>query len=133
MVSRLVPIVGAIIAVSSAAAAAEINVMSGGAPKEALAVLIPAFEKLTGHHVKMTYEVISALQRRLAGGASPDMVLMPVPAIAELAKANKLDDRGSAAVGTVKLIAIVRQGQVLPDLSTAKAFRDTLLKAPSVV
>jgi hypothetical protein len=35
--------------------------MSGGPPKEALAILIPRFEKLTGHDVKMTYAVIAAL------------------------------------------------------------------------
>jgi ABC-type molybdate transport system substrate-binding protein len=52
--------------------AAEINVMSGGAPKEALAILIPRFEKLTGHHVKITCAVIAALQQKLTPGETPD-------------------------------------------------------------
>ena len=116
VLSRIMLIVGAVLRLSSAAAAADISVMSGGAPKEALAILIPAFEKLTGHHVKVTYDVIFALKQKLAGGATPDMVLMPMPAIAELAVAKKLDDRGSAAVGTVRLVAIVGQGHALPDL-----------------
>ena len=35
--------------IGSAAVAADIQVMSGGAPKEVLAVLTPMFEKQTGH------------------------------------------------------------------------------------
>ena len=34
--------------------AADIRVMSGGAPKEVLAVLTPKFEKQTGHKVHFT-------------------------------------------------------------------------------
>src|SRR5882757_10355606 len=83
------------------AMAAEIGVMSGGAPKEALAILIPQFEKLTGHHIKMTYAVISVLQQRLAAGETPDMVLLPTPLIADLAKADRLKADGSAPFGAV--------------------------------
>jgi molybdate transport system substrate-binding protein len=113
--------------------AADIQVMSGGAPKEALAVLIPQFEKQIGHHVKMTYVVISAMQQKLAAGERPDMVLMPTGAIAELAKTGTLRADGSAPFGTVKVVAIAKSGAELPDISTAAAFRDTLLKARSIV
>ena len=41
--------------------AADIRVMSGGAPKEVLAVLTPEFEKQTGHKVHFTYIVISQI------------------------------------------------------------------------
>ncbi len=113
--------------------AADINIMSGGAPKEALAVLIPQFEKATGHHVKMTYMVISALQQKLVAGETPDMVLMPTSAIADLAKAGKLKAEGSAPFGTVKIVTIIKDGAPRPDISTTAAFRDTLLKAKSIV
>jgi molybdate transport system substrate-binding protein len=115
------------------AMAGEINVMSGGAPKEALGILIPQFEKLTGHHVKMTYVVISALQQRLAAGETPDMVLLPTPVIADLAKAGTLKAEGSAPFGTVRIVAIVKDGAPLPDISTPDKFRDTLLRARSIV
>src|SRR2546423_6729626 len=65
----------------STALAAEIHVMTGGAPKEVLAVLTPQFEKQTGHKVHFTYIVIAAMQQQLSAGDQPDMVLMPVPAI----------------------------------------------------
>ena len=115
------------------ASAVDIKVMSGGAPKEALAVLIPCFAALTGHHVTMTYAVISAMQQRLAAGETPDMVLLPMNVIADQAKAGTLENKGSAPFGAVKIVAIVREGAPLPDISTPDAFRDALLKAGSIV
>jgi molybdate transport system substrate-binding protein len=113
--------------------AAEINIMSGGAPKEALAILIPQFEKLTGHHIKMNYAVISALQQKLAAGETPDMVLLPTSAIADLAKAGTLKSEGSAPFGTIEVVAVVRNGAPRPDISTTDAFRSALLTAGSIV
>ena len=84
--------------------------MSGGAPKEALAVLIPRFEERTGHRVKMTYAVISLMQQKLAAGETPDMVLLPMNVIADQAKAGTLENKGSAPFGTVKIVAIVKEG-----------------------
>jgi molybdate transport system substrate-binding protein len=112
--------------------AAEINVMSGGAPKEALAVLIPRFEKLTGHHVKMVYAVIAALQQKLAAGETPDMVLLPTSAIGDLARTGKLKSEGSAPFGTIRIVAITRDGSPHPDISTAEAFGNALLAARSI-
>jgi molybdate transport system substrate-binding protein len=115
------------------AVAADISVMSGGAPKEALAILIPQFEKLTGHRVRVTYAVIAALQQKLAAGESPDMVLLPTSAIADLAKAGKLKNEGSAPFGTIRIVAIARDGAPRPDISTPEAFRSALLGASSIV
>jgi hypothetical protein len=52
---------------STSVSAAEINVMSGGAPKEVFALLAPKFEQQTGNKVKFTYAVITALHEKLAG------------------------------------------------------------------
>lgn len=130
---KLILVLASLVMATFPTMAADIHIMSGGAPKEALAVLIPQFEKQTGHHVKMTYMVISALQQKLAAGESPDMVLMPTTAIANLAKEGKLRAEGSAPFGIVKIVTIVKEGAPRPDISTPEAFRATLLKAQSVV
>src|SRR5437764_11781301 len=90
--------------------AADIHVMSGGAPKEVLAVLTPEFEKRTGHKVHFTYIVISAMQQKLAAGEKPDMVLMPVPAIDAQVKNGVLRGDARVALGTVRVGLIVREG-----------------------
>ena len=111
---------------------AEIAVYSGGAPKEALMVLTPEFEQRTGHRVKYTYIVISEMQKRLAAGETPDMVLMPVPALDALIKAGTLK-APRTVLGSVGIGVIVRAGAARPDISTPETFRDALVNAGSVV
>src|SRR5947209_5906445 len=94
--------------------AADIHVMSGGAPKEVLGVLTPQFEKQTGHKVHFTYIVISAMQQKLAAGEKPDMVLMPVPVIDARVKDGILRGDARVALGTVRIALVVREGAATP-------------------
>jgi molybdate transport system substrate-binding protein len=113
--------------------AADIHVMSGGAPKEVLAVLTPEFEKQTGHKVHFTYIVISAMQQKLSAGEKPDMVLMPVPALAAQAKAGVTRQEPQVRLGTVSVGFVVKEGAAKPDISSLDAFKKTMLAAKSVV
>jgi len=120
-------------AAGTGAPAAEIRVMSGGAPQEALAILVPRFEKETGHKLTFTFAVISALQQRIAAGEKTDMVLLPVPAIDKLIQEGKLKADGRGVLGGLGITVIVREGAPKPDISTPDAFRKALLAARSVV
>src|ERR1700741_3891486 len=111
---------------------ADITVMSGGAPKEGLAILIPEFEKKTGHKVAMTYIVINAMQQKLAAGEKPDMVLMPVPAIEARVKDGMFRSDGWAALGTVSIGMIVRKGAPKPDIASLDSFKKAMLDAKSI-
>jgi molybdate transport system substrate-binding protein len=113
--------------------AAEIKVYTGGAPKEALIVLTPQFEKQTGHKVNFTYAVIAEIQKKLAAGEKPDMVLMPVPALDALIKAGTLKAQPRPVLASVGIGVIVREGAPRPDISTPESFKNALLKARSVV
>jgi molybdate transport system substrate-binding protein len=116
----------------SIAVAADIHVMTGGAPKEVLAVLTPMFEKETGHKVHFTYIVIAAMQQKLAAGEKPDMVLMPVSAIDARVRDGILRGDARAALGTIRIGMIVREGASAPDIATLDAFKKTLLAARSI-
>jgi molybdate transport system substrate-binding protein len=113
------------------ASAAEIRVVSGGAPREALAVLTPEFEKQTGHTVSYKFAVPTV--QALDAGEKTDMVLMPAPVIDAYVKAGKMRQEGRATMGQVGVSVIVRQGAVRPDISTPESFRKALLDARSVV
>ena len=117
----------------SMALAADIYVMTGGAPKEVLAVLTPQFEGQTGHKVHFTYIVIAAMQQKLSAGEQPDMVLMPVPAIDARVKEGILRGDARAALGTVRIGLVVREGTKAPDISTLDGFKRAMLKAHPVV
>lgn len=113
--------------------AAEISVMSGGAPKDVLAVLTPQFERQTGNSVKYSFAVISTLRQRLDAGEKVDMVLLPVPVIEAYVKAGKLRAEGWAPLGNIGIMVIVKQGAPVPDISTPENFRKALLAAHEVV
>jgi molybdate transport system substrate-binding protein len=115
------------------AVAAEIHVMSGGAPKEVLTELVPEFEKQTGHKVRITYIVISAMQQKLAAGEKPDMVLMPAPALEAQAKAGVMRDQPRPNLGIVSVGLVVREGAAKPDIATLDAFKRAMLAAKSAV
>lgn len=110
----------------------DINVLSGGAPKEALLVLTPEFERRTGHRIKYTYAVISEIQKKLAAGETPDMVFMPVPALDALIKTGVLK-APRAVLGGVGIGVIVREGTPYPDISTPESFRSALVNARAIV
>jgi molybdate transport system substrate-binding protein len=118
---------------ATAALAADIRVYSGGAPKEALVVLTPEFEKQTRHTVHYTYAVISELQKKFAAGERPDMVLMPAPAIEALIKAGVLKGEPRPILGSTGIGVIVRKGAAHPDISTPDNVRNALLAARSIV
>lgn len=116
-----------------AAHAAEITVMSGGAPKDVLITLVPQFEKLTGHHVRMQHVLVSALRQRILAGENADVLLMPTTVLDNLATMQKILPEGRARFGILKLVAIVKAGAPRPDISNVDAFRHALMNAPSVV
>ena len=117
----------------SSAVAADIRVMTGGAPKEVLAVLVPEFEKQTGHRVQLTYTVISAIQQKLAAGERPDMVLMPAPALEAQVKAGVMRDAPRPNLGVLRVGLVVREGAAKPDISTLDNFKKAMLGAKSLV
>ena len=107
--------------------------MSGGAPKDVLTALIPEFEKRTGHKVHVTYIVISAMQQKLAAGETPDMVLMPAPALAAQVKAGVMREAPRRNLGIVRIGLVVRAGAPQPDISTLDHFKHAILAARSLV
>ncbi len=118
---------------SMSASAAEIHVMSGGAPKEVFALLTPKFETQTGNKVKFTYAVITALREKLAAGEKADVLVLPVPVLDGLAKDNKVRADARATFGIVGISVVVKEGAPKPDISTKEKFKAAMLAAHSVV
>jgi molybdate transport system substrate-binding protein len=112
---------------------ADIHVLTGGAPKEVLLELVPEFEKKTGHKVHIAYAVITAIREKLAAGEKPDVVLMPAPALAALAKSGVMRDAPRPDLGVVRVGVVVREGAAKPDVSTLDNFKKAVLGAKSLV
>jgi molybdate transport system substrate-binding protein len=113
--------------------AAEISVMSGGAPQEVLSVLTPQFEKQSGHKIKYSFALITALRQRLDAGEKADMVLLPTSVIDSYVDAGKMRADERSTLGSVGMTVIVKQGESLPSIATPERFRQALLAARSIV
>jgi molybdate transport system substrate-binding protein len=67
------------IAFAHAAAAAEIKVLSAGAIEPGLKAVAGAFQKSTGHEVRVTFNTTPQIQKRLGEGEIQDVVIAPRP------------------------------------------------------
>ena len=115
-----------------AARAAELEVQVTIAMRGAVREVAAAFEKQSGHTLKVTVaspgEIVAALQ---AGGHA-DVVVVTDGAL------DQLEDKGVVRRGRV-LLAVsgfglaTRSGDLVPDVSTAQAVRAMLLRASKVI
>ena len=123
-------IAGGILA--SVAPAAEITVLSGGAVEPGLNAAAAAFQKETGHTVKITYNTTPQMRKRVGAGDTFDVVVAPPAAVKDFAAAGKVEEDG-VNVGRVGLGVVIRPGAPVPDISNAEAIRRTVLEAESIV
>src|SRR5689334_4603672 len=117
---------------SGTAQAAEITVLSGGAVEPGLNAAAAAFQKETGHTVKLTYNTTPQIQKRVGAGETFDVVIAPPAAMKGFAAAGKADE-GGVNVGRVGMGVVVRPGAPVPDISSAEAIKRAVLEAESVV
>jgi molybdate transport system substrate-binding protein len=114
------------------AQAADIAVLAAAAIEEPFEAVVHAFEHETGNKVVMTFGSVGAVQNRLKAGAKADLVVVTT-ALAAAAEKDGIALAGSrAVVGRVEIGVAVRSGATAPDISTADAFKKTLLAAKSV-
>lgn len=113
-------------------AAAEIKVLTGGAFKQVVLAVVPAFEQQTGHKVIVDNDTAGALKKRIEGGEAFDVAVITPGVINELATAGRVAAGSRADLARVGVGVMVREGAPKPDVSTVEAFKETLLKAKTV-
>jgi len=114
------------------AAAAEIKVLTAGAFKQVLLVLVPDFEKQTGHKVILENDTVGALTRRIEGGEAFDLAVLTPAAVNDLSTKGKFVAGSRTNLGRVGVGVVVKEGAPKPDISSVDAFKKTLLAAKSV-
>jgi molybdate transport system substrate-binding protein len=114
-------------------AAADVRVFTSGAPADIQRGLAGDFSEKSGHRLVLTSGTLSAMQQRLSGSESADVVVLPAPTIEALEKAGKLRAGSRISLARVGIGVAVRQGAPLPDVSSVDAVRRALLAARSIV
>jgi len=119
------------------AAAAEINVMISGGFSGAYSNLIPEYERMTGHKI-VTVRGASmgntpeAVPNRIARGEPVDVVIINTEAVDRLIADGKATAASRTELARALIGAVVRAGAPKPDISTADAFKRTLIAAKSI-
>ena len=111
---------------------ADIAVLSAGAIEPGIKAAATAFEKQTGHTVKITFNTAPELRKRMEGNPAFDVVVAPPAVINDFAAANQLAAARSP-VGRVGMGVAVRNGAPVPDISSADAVKRSVLAAESLV
>ena len=129
--SALMAVFGLVTA--NVAQASELKVLTSVALTSVLDELAPVFEKTTGTKLKIDYNLIAAQRKRILEGESADVIILSRGAMQELQKLDKFAASDLVDVAGTPVSVAARAGVPKPDISTADAFKQTLLSARSIV
>ena len=114
-----------------AAVAAEIKIMCPAPMRTAIVDLAARFERKTPHKITFIHLPSSFIVDRVKGGEAVDVTILTARASDDLIKEGKLARRVDIARSSIGIA--VRAGAPKPDVSSAEAFKQTLLAVKSFV
>jgi molybdate transport system substrate-binding protein len=112
--------------------AAELKVFTSVALTDALGELAPVFEQKTGNKLTISYDLAAVQKKRILDGERADVIILTRAMMDDLAGQNKLAPGNIVNVASTPVALAVRAGAAKPDISSADAFRQTLLSAKSI-
>jgi molybdate transport system substrate-binding protein len=113
----------------AAAVSAELRVLAGGAMTASMGELAPAFERASGHKLVVSFAGTPELIRQ-ATSIPFDLAVVPIDVMKDAAARAKFAEPTNIA--RVGFGVAIRAGAAKPDVGTADALKQTLLKAQSV-
>lgn len=114
------------------APAAEITLLSPPSLRPVMADLVPRFEQASGHRVKVVFELMPPMARRIETGAEFDVAILTAQLIQRAIEQGKVDPSSAREIGRTGAGMAVRKGAPRPDISTVDGFRRALLAARSI-
>ncbi len=114
----------------TATSASELRLIAGGSLAGLFKELGPLFEKTSGRTLAIHFDSTPNIISRINSGTPFDAVVVPIDVFRDSDAAGHLTD--PTEIARVGYGVIVRAGAAKPDLSTADAFKKTLLAAASV-
>lgn len=117
---------------AGAANAAEIRVIGSPGTREPYNRLVPEFEKATGNKVTTTWGGVIAVAKRVAGGETADVVMLPAPELRGLVKRDKVRPDSFVDVATAGVGVVVKAGAPKVDIGSAESLKKALLAAKSI-
>jgi molybdate transport system substrate-binding protein len=110
-----------------------IEVLSAGAVKPGLIKVLEAFRRETGHEVKVTFATAPEIRKRLGDGEKADVLIAPPAVLDGLLKVDKTPTEDRVTIGRIGVGVMVRNDASVPKIATVNDFKQSLLRAGSVV
>jgi molybdate transport system substrate-binding protein len=114
-------------------AAIEITTLAGAAVQAPLLEMAKAFEAQSGHTVKVEFDTVPNITRRIAAGTTADVLVGTAPAIDQAVKDGRAIATSRATLGRIGVGVAVSKGAPKPDISSVDALKAAILKADGVV
>jgi len=134
MLRRVAPLLYlAVLAVVPVAAQAEtLKVLTGGAFKQVVLAMLPAFEARTGHKVDLQNDTAGALQKRIAGGEAFDLAIITPAVLKPLAAQGHVVESSITPLARVAIGVAVKTGAPSPRIGDVDEFKQAVLNARKV-
>jgi molybdate transport system substrate-binding protein len=134
MIRRNLLAVAAIACFSPAifAQSAELHVLASRGVQSTIEELKPQCERAIGHKLAIDFNSTTGLKEKIAKGDPFDVVILTSDAIDEFVKSGKISPPTRADLARCGVGVGVKAGAAKPDISTAEAFKKTLLNVKSV-
>ena len=129
---RAAEALAALVLSAAAADAAEVKVLTSVALTTVLNELAPAFEQKTGNKLTISYDLAAVQKKRILEGERADVIILTRAMMDDLAQQKKLASGNIVNVAGTPVALAIRAGAPKPDISTADAFKQTLLSAKSI-
>jgi molybdate transport system substrate-binding protein len=111
---------------------AKIKVMSAGAVEGPVSELAPEFTRATGHEVELHFNTVGAHKERFVQGEKTDVIILSFPVIEALDKEGRFVGGSRADLGRASCGVAVRDGMMMPNISTVEGFKRMLHHAGSI-
>jgi molybdate transport system substrate-binding protein len=125
-------IVAAIAATAAVAQTADVHVLASNGIKAVVEELRPQAERAIGRPLAIEFNSSSALKQKIETGEAFDVAILTSELLDELTKSGKIASGGSAGIARSGIGIGIRAGAPKPDIHSAAALKQTLLKAKSI-
>ena len=109
-----------------------LHVLSAGAAQSLIETLQQEFAAGDGIEIRASFYPVGATMEKLLAGEPCDVVVLTAALLDELAQGGDVVPESIAPLGRVHTAIAVRQGDAVPDVSTAAALRRLFLAADAI-
>src|SRR5581483_10427315 len=108
------------------------RVMSAGATEGPVTELAPQFQHASGFEPELSFGTVGALTQRFTGGERADVIILSESAIDALDREGRFLPGSRMLLGRATCGVAVRDGMLMPDISTLEKFQRMLRSAGSI-